>query len=111
VGTDGDGLDRIKKKTFTAPENLAPVPAQSICGDGQDGLWIAFNARGVTHWRTNSAQHYEVGGGQSAWALLVDQQQQVWAGTSGEGLFLLQNDAFRPAPLAVSVGPADFYAV
>jgi signal transduction histidine kinase/ligand-binding sensor domain-containing protein len=109
VGTDGDGLNRVKRKLFLPPAGLKPLPAQSLARDDHGGLWAAFNAHGVACWRTNTAHDYEVGRGQNAWTVLVDHQQQVWAGTRGEGLFALQNDQFQPAPSsAARLGPQIF---
>jgi len=97
VGTDGGGLNRVKKKIFLSPGNLSPLPAQSVAADATGGLWTAFNANGAACWRGNSVQNYAVGQYENAWAVLVDQQQQVWMGTLGEGLFELQNGQFQRA--------------
>src|SRR5258706_6470507 len=35
VGTDGDGLNRIKRKAFNTPDDLRPLTAQSVAEDGQ----------------------------------------------------------------------------
>ena len=98
VGTDGGGLNRVKRKLFLPPAGLKPLPAQSLAWDDHGGLWSAFNANGVACWRTNTAQYFGVGREQNAWTVLVDPQQQVWAGTRGEGLFVLQNGLFQQAP-------------
>jgi len=104
VGTDGGGLNRVRKNVFLPPAGLSPLPAQSVARDEHDGLWTAFNANGVTYWRTNVPQHFGAGLGQNAWTVLVDHQQHVWAGTRGEGLFELQNGQFLPAPGSASLG-------
>jgi ligand-binding sensor domain-containing protein/signal transduction histidine kinase len=104
VGTDGDGLNRVKKKVFLPPAGLSAWSAQSVARDGNGGLWTAFNANGVAHWRTNDAQYFGVGRGQNAWTVLVDHQQQVWAGTRDEGLFQWQDGVFQPAPGAAGLG-------
>ena len=95
VGTDGDGLNRLKKKLFLAPDNLPALSAKSVSRDAAGGLWVAYTAHGVTYWQTNVAQHYGVGTRQSATTVLVDRQEQIWAGTSGEGLFLFTNGQFK----------------
>ena len=104
VGTDGDGLNRVKKKVFLSPVNLSPWSVQSVARDGNGGLWTAFNANGLAYWRTNAAQHFGVGHGQNAWTVLVDHQQQVWVGALNEGLFQLQNGEFQPAAGAELLG-------
>ncbi|MBW8864177.1 MAG: hypothetical protein JF609_04490, partial [Verrucomicrobia bacterium] len=102
VGTDGGGLDRVKKKVFSAPAELSVGVAQSAAEDKQGGLWTAFNLHGLTYWRTNSTQHFDMP--LNAWCVLVDSHQQVWAGTSGQGVFRFVDGSFRPAPLALPAG-------
>ena len=108
VGTDGGGLDRIKRKEFDSPENLHPWNVQSLSEDAQGGLWVAFGAAGGSYWRTNAVQDFHVGQYQNAWTVLVDHQQQVWAGTWDEGLFRWQTNQFRPAPGARRLGQRIF---
>jgi ligand-binding sensor domain-containing protein/signal transduction histidine kinase len=105
VGTDGGGLDRIRRQVFTTPAGLHPWAAQSVSEDAKGGLWIAFGALGATYWNTNATQDYQVGPLHDAWEVLVDRQQQVWAGTHGEGLFRLDGNRFVPAPGAAALGP------
>jgi ligand-binding sensor domain-containing protein/signal transduction histidine kinase len=108
VGTDGDGLARIKRKVINPPDIIHPWNAQSLNGDVQGGLWAAFNAHGVTYWLADCAQDFGVGWGSNAWTILVDRKQQVWAGTRGEGLFQFQTNHFKPAPGAEVLGPQIF---
>ena len=104
VGTDGAGLDRIKTKVFKTPDKLHPWNVQSLSEDAQGGLWVAFGAAGGSYWRSNVVQDFHVGQFQNAWTVLVDHQQQVWAGTWDEGLFQWQTNQFRPAPGALRLG-------
>ena len=111
VGTDGDGLNRIKRKIFNTPAELHPWAAQSLSEDEHGGLWAAFNAHGLSYWITNSAQDFGVGRYSNAWTVLVDRQQQVWAGTRDEGLFQFQTNHFQPVPGAEILGPQIFALV
>jgi signal transduction histidine kinase/ligand-binding sensor domain-containing protein len=104
VGTDGEGLDRIKRKTFQTPAAHHSWAVQSISADQSGGLWTAFNAHGVSYWITNSVQDFGVSRQQSAWAVLVDRQQRVWVGTRDEGLFQFQTNHFQPAADAEILG-------
>jgi ligand-binding sensor domain-containing protein/signal transduction histidine kinase len=104
AGTDGGGLNRIKRKIFDTPE-IHPWAALSLSADTNGGLWTAFNALGLSYQFTNSTQDFGIGVGSNAWSVLVDSQQQVWAGTSTEGLFQFQNYYFRPADGAAALGP------
>ncbi len=108
AGTDGGGLNRIKRKIFNAPKNSHSWVVQSVSADNHGGLWMAFNGSGVSYWITNSARDFGVGHASNAWTTLVDQKQQVWAGTRDEGLFLFQTNHFVPAPGAEILGPQIF---
>lgn len=105
VGTDGGGLDRIKKKIFKTPAGLSGGVAQSISEDAHGGLWAAFNLRGLTYVLTNAIQNYGVGQESKAWSVLVDNRQNIWAGTYGEGLFAFRSGSFQPVSAAEKVGP------
>ena len=108
VGTDGDGLDRVKRKIFRSPAELHPWAAQSLSEDARGGLWTAFNFHGLSYYFTNSAQEFGVGIFSNAWSVLVDNRQQVWAGTRDEGLFQFQTNHFQPAPGAEILGQQIF---
>ncbi|HEX5400166.1 MAG TPA: two-component regulator propeller domain-containing protein, partial [Verrucomicrobiae bacterium] len=108
VGTDGSGLNRVKRKVFDAHPELHAWDAQSLAIDNQDGLWAAFNARGISYWTTNAIQDYAIGNLSNAWCVLVDKQQRVWAGTLGEGLFQFLDSRFQPVTGASMLGPKIF---
>ena len=67
-------------------------------------MWAAFNAKGLTYWLTNAAQDFGIGRDANAWTVLVDHQQQVWAGTRSEGLFRFQTNHFQPVPGTEDLG-------
>lgn len=108
VGTDGDGLERITRKTFSVPAGLGVGVAQSIAEDANGGLWTAFNRRGLTYARTNSTTDFRIGTYGNAWSVFVDRQQRVWAGTRDEGLFRLEAGSFQRVPAALKIGPQIF---
>ena len=109
IGTDGGGLDRIKRKMFSTPAGFPANDVQSLSADANGGLWMAFNAAGVSHWdETNGLKNLAIGRASNAWTVLVDRQQQVWAGTRDEGLFQLRGGRFQPAPGAAILGLAIF---
>lgn len=87
VGTDGGGLDRIKKKIFSTPDAGHAWSLESISQDTNDGFWMAFNSHGLSYAASNTIHDYQIGSSSSAWSVLVDNQQTVWAGTRYEGLF------------------------
>jgi signal transduction histidine kinase/streptogramin lyase len=78
--------------------------------DAQGGFWATFNSRGLTYSLTNSLQTFGIGKGSNAWSVLVDSRQQVWAGTSGEGLFRFNSPSFQSVSTAEKIGP-DIFAL
>ena len=108
AGTDGDGLERIGKKTFTVPAGFTNGVAQSIAEDAAGGVWAAFNRRGLTYALTNSTADFRIGTKGNAWSVFVDRRQQVWAGTRDEGLFRFDAGSFQPVAGAQKIGPQIF---
>jgi signal transduction histidine kinase/ligand-binding sensor domain-containing protein len=108
AGTDGGGLDRIKRKLFDSPKNFHPWAVQSLSEDADGGVWAAFGAPGATYVRGQIANDYQIGMSHEAWEVLVDRRQEVWAGSQEEGLFLLQTNHFLPAPGAGEIGSSIF---
>jgi ligand-binding sensor domain-containing protein/signal transduction histidine kinase len=102
VGTDGGGLNRVKQVVFDVLEESAGLTVQSVGEDAQGGLWIGFNqigpdANGAGYWKNGVFKWFGPGQGlmnASVWALDVDREQRVWAGTWG-GLFQLQEERFQ----------------
>jgi ligand-binding sensor domain-containing protein/signal transduction histidine kinase len=108
VGTDGGGLNRVKRKIFDSLPGLHPWTARSVAQDARGGLWTAFNAKGLSYWNAGMARDFSIGQLSNSWTVLVDQKQNVWAGTHDEGLFWFQTNAFMSAPGAQSIGPGIF---
>ena len=104
AGTDGGGLDRIKRKAFNPPAGFPPGNVQSLSPDNQGGWWIASGALGASYWNTNVLRDFHVGPLQDAWEVLVDRRQQVWVGTRDEGLYQFQTNQFMPAAGAEILG-------
>lgn len=104
VGTDGGGLNRIKRKTFSAPAELHPWVAQSAAEDAASNLWVTFNGQGLSCLRTNVATDFRIGSRNNAWSVLVDRQQQVWVGSRGEGLFRFMAYYFQPVTGLEKIG-------
>ncbi len=104
VGTDGGGLNRVRRKIFSTPAGLDQGVALSAAEDDKGGLWTSFNLQGLSYSLTNSLQHFSIGSESKPGPVLVDKQQQVWAGTSGEGLFHSVEGAFQPVTGIESIG-------
>jgi ligand-binding sensor domain-containing protein/signal transduction histidine kinase len=104
AGTDGGGLDRIRRELFSSPPELHPWVAQSVAEDAQGGLWVTFNSRGLSYLLTNKVTDYGIGNLSNAWTVLVDNHQQIWAGTRGEGLFRFTSNSFQRVSSAKNAG-------
>jgi signal transduction histidine kinase/ligand-binding sensor domain-containing protein len=122
VGTDGGGIDGVKRKLFNTVPGLHPWDVRSVAQDASGGMWAAFTASGLSYWNSNGVRDFRLGpisgtspvfmvSGQNtnsviaesifsvgASAVLVDSRQNTWAGSSSEGLFLLQSGQFVRAP-------------
>jgi len=110
AGTDGGGLDRIKRKIFSAPDGLRPLVAQSVAEDESGAVWTAY-AGGVSCTQSNVTTDFGPDQGLSdpnAWTVLADHRQQVWVGTRFGGLFQFQTNQFVHAPGAEKLGPQIF---
>ncbi|HXL72077.1 MAG TPA: two-component regulator propeller domain-containing protein, partial [bacterium] len=95
VGTDGGGLNRVKRKLFSSPDNFhSSWAVQSLSEDASGGVWAAFNARGLSYGVSNVVRDFSIGTLSNGWTVLVDDKQNVWAGTRNEGLFWFQANSF-----------------
>ncbi len=105
VGTDGGGLNQVKRQVFGVCEETRNQAVQALCEDDRSGLWIGFNTLepttgGAAYLRAGTWQRFGRAQGllnSSVLAVFVDQSHQVWAGTYG-GLFQLRDGRFWPTP-------------
>ncbi|HYT61121.1 MAG TPA: two-component regulator propeller domain-containing protein [Haliangiales bacterium] len=112
VGTDGGGLNRVKRQVFDVLEETRGLTVRSVCEDDQGGLWVGFNAIGLNtngagFWKGGVLQRFGTGQGlmnPSVWAVFVDRKQRIWAGT-WDGLYQLQNGRFQRAPGMDTIRP------
>ena len=111
VGTDGGGLNRVKRQVFAVLEESRNQTVQSLCEDERGGLWIGFNtvefnASGAAYLWDGVLQRFGPAQGllnSSVWAVFADRSRQVWAGTYG-GLYQLRDGRFqRPAGVAAVI--------
>ena len=93
VGTDGGGLNRVKRPLFAVLEPSRELVVQAVSSDKAGGLWIGYNGRPLTYWREGAAETINY-----ARTVFVDKQERVWAGTRGAGLLQVQNNRFTEVP-------------
>jgi ligand-binding sensor domain-containing protein/signal transduction histidine kinase len=107
VGTNGGGLNRIKRLVFNDVPQAQGKTVQSVC-EGQDGeIWIGYNGGArVDRWNGTAGEPFQLvhlGPGEQveAKAVFVDSNQRVWAGAwGGGGPWLFQFEAGHFLPLA-----------
>jgi signal transduction histidine kinase/ligand-binding sensor domain-containing protein len=60
VGTNGGGLCRVRRKLFEVLERSHGSVVQSVCEDGQGGLWIGYTGNRVDHYTGSGAQRFRL---------------------------------------------------
>ncbi len=108
VGTDGGGLNRVQRQVFQVIEGTQTNVVQSVCEDDKGGLWIGSNSGEIDYWKDGVLQNFYTLQGSvqpSVRTVFVDRDQRVWVGTSGAGVFQLQNGQFRRLEWPGSVYP------
>jgi signal transduction histidine kinase/ligand-binding sensor domain-containing protein len=60
VGTNGGGLNRVRRKLFDVLERSRDSVVQSVCEDGQEGLWIGYTGNRIDHYTSNGAQRFRL---------------------------------------------------
>jgi len=119
VGTDGGGLNRVRRRPFQRLPGTEDWVVQSVCADAAGGLWVGANGGQVGRWRDGRLEGGQVGrwrygrlelfptdgepAGPSVRSVFVDRRQRVWLGTWGRGLLQLMGERFRPVPAPPAV--------
>ncbi|HEX6912823.1 MAG TPA: triple tyrosine motif-containing protein, partial [Longimicrobium sp.] len=101
VGTDGGGLNRVRRRLFSVLEPTHGRVVQSVCEAGDGSLWIGFASQ-VGRWQDGGMQAMfgrEQGLQFSVRSVFVDSDRHVWAGTLGE-LFRLREGRFQRMPVS-----------
>jgi ligand-binding sensor domain-containing protein/signal transduction histidine kinase len=99
VGTDGGGLNRVKRSRFRTLPGTENWVVQSVSPDARGGLWIGCNGGELAHWTGGALQRYRTTQESvppSVKSVTVDRQDRVWVGTWGRGLFSLDEDVLQP---------------
>jgi len=108
VGTHQDGLNRVRRQYFDALKESEGSTVQSVCEDGQQGIWVGYFAPRVDHARGDAVEQCsnvfqfappsEIEYSKLVRCVFVDRTRQLWVGTYHHGLFQLREDVFLPAP-------------
>jgi signal transduction histidine kinase/ligand-binding sensor domain-containing protein len=108
IGTNGGGLDRVKRKKFGVLAASQGWVVQSACPDGRGGLWIGYNGNRVDHWENGTAHSFslvknsdpKIAENAYVKSVFMDRAGTVWAGMEspfGSRLFEFKNGAFQEA--------------
>jgi len=97
VGTDGGGLNRVKRQIFDVLDECRGWVVQSVAEDEEGGLWIGSNKNGIGRWQNGKFERFRIGpeGLQAnVRRVLVDRSNRIWAGSWDRGLFRFQDGRF-----------------
>jgi ligand-binding sensor domain-containing protein/signal transduction histidine kinase len=97
VGTDGGGLNRVKRQFFEPLAASAGLTVRSVCEDVEGGLWFSSEGDGLDYWRDGVLMHPGTSEGRMGTnyyvrGVLADRDDSVWVATHHSGLFHLQAD-------------------
>jgi len=126
VGTYQDGLNRVRRQSFTSPPEAEGVSVQSLCTAPDGAVWAGYYgervdrfADGGVETMTNLFQfvtdaeiaareegaEVRVAYLRAVRSVLVDQGGRVWVGTYNHGLLRRMDGRFVPAPGAELLSP------
>lgn len=103
VGTDGGGLNRVKRRGFTTLESSRGWEVKSLTEDASGGLWFGSFFKGLGRWANGDMQRF----GTSRYSLVehavpiqavfADRENHVWIGTGTDErpLFQFHDGAFH----------------
>jgi ligand-binding sensor domain-containing protein/signal transduction histidine kinase len=108
VGTNGRGLNRVRRQSFTLLEPSQGLVVRSVTGDAQGGLWAGYSGGGLNRWLQGQSHRFLPDPSLPSLpirALLVDSRGRLWTGTEGAGLFLFENDRFERVGRSLATHP------
>jgi ligand-binding sensor domain-containing protein/signal transduction histidine kinase len=106
VGTDGGGLNRVKKSFCRILETSRAAIINSMAEDDDGGLWIGWGG-GAKYLRNRLSDAFIpslTGEEANITCLYVDQAKRVWAGTRLSGLFRWDGNQFMPVREMSGIG-------
>jgi ligand-binding sensor domain-containing protein/signal transduction histidine kinase len=108
VGTDGGGLNRIKRRVGEVLPGSQGKVVQSACEDATGAIWVGCNWNGLARWHQGEVTEFDAAQGmlsRNVWSVFTDSSGQVWAGTrSPGGLFQFRDGRFQLMAVAGSLG-------
>ena len=80
VGTDGRGLDRVRRSHFSVLSGTEGRTVQSVSEGATGELWAGFNGGGVMRWKDDVREEFGDAPYAYVRAVLADKDDQVWMG-------------------------------
>ncbi len=94
VGSNGGGLNRVKRQSFDIVEGTQGSTVQSVCEDAHGGLWIGHNSERLDYWNGAALRQFtDIWSSAprmpgltrfSARTVFVDSSDEVWVGGTSE---------------------------
>ena len=115
MGSDGDGLIRLKKRrltTYTTDDGLPSDSVRTITDDGAGGVWIATNS-GLAHWQAERFTTYTDRDGMLSYdlfALCRGRAGSLWIG-SNYGLTQFKDGRFINYTASQGLSNPNVYSV
>ena len=113
VGTNGDGLIRLKDRAvrmFTTADGLPSKIVMTVLASHDGTLWAGSNCGGLSHFDGRRFRVYTAKDGlvnECVWSLAEDTHHDLWIGTYGGGVFRFHGGTFtqysKPQGLASDV--------
>ncbi|MEY4388090.1 MAG: hypothetical protein RLY20_3373 [Verrucomicrobiota bacterium] len=116
VGTDGGGLNRVKRRVSTLAEETRGS-VQTACEDSTGALWVGFTSEGILRLQNGAAQVFGWDRERKAFrssdglaspnvlSVFADRTGQVWAGTRVPGgLHQFREGKFQEVEVAGTTG-------
>jgi signal transduction histidine kinase/ligand-binding sensor domain-containing protein/CheY-like chemotaxis protein len=109
VGTNGDGLVRLRRRTFSSfgeESGLPDVPVKSLALHSDGSVFVATYGKGVYRLQDHSARPLFAAASQPAFtqALLLDSRKRLWIGSYSDGLWTSDSGPPRRIPDAEASG-------
>lgn len=105
VGTNGRGLNRVRRQVFEVFGPSQDSTVQTVAEDESGSLWIGYNGERIDYWADGTLRQYTNLIDRAGLLLppplyvhsvFVDSAHQVWAGVLNGGLLELTNGRFSP---------------
>jgi ligand-binding sensor domain-containing protein/signal transduction histidine kinase len=111
IGTNGGGLNRVRRNAFAVLPQSRDVVVQSVSPDRKGGLWIGYNWNQVEHWNNGNSEMFAIVQNPEdavrtyAKAVFVDKDERMFTGVFGslaQRLFQFNAGKVVPANFTVS---------